>query len=95
MYKDCAITFNLHEKLFHRVATIVVFNNVDCRHQKKGPSDLKVSINCALILETLRTISSRSQDNNLSKAEFLQEGILFCTPSLEIFINRNIGFQKN
>ena len=27
MYKNCAITFNLHDKLFHRVATIVVFNN--------------------------------------------------------------------
>ena len=30
-----------------------------------------------------------------TKAEFLQEGILFCTPSLEIFINKNIAFQKN
>ena len=30
MYKNCAITFNLHDKLFHRVATIVVFNNEFC-----------------------------------------------------------------
>ena len=30
MYKNCAITFNLHDKLFHRVATIVVFNNAQC-----------------------------------------------------------------
>jgi hypothetical protein len=27
MYKNCAITFTLHDKLFNRVATIVVFNN--------------------------------------------------------------------
>ena len=27
MYNNCAITFNLHDKLFHGVATIVVFNN--------------------------------------------------------------------
>ena len=26
-----AITFNLHDKLFHRVATIVVFNNAKYR----------------------------------------------------------------
>jgi len=32
MYKNCAITFNLHDKLFHRVATIVVFNNGSCRY---------------------------------------------------------------
>ena len=32
MYKNCAITFNLHDKLFHRVATIVVFNNVILHH---------------------------------------------------------------
>ena len=30
MHKNCAITFNLHDKLFHRVATIVAFNNVNC-----------------------------------------------------------------
>ena len=29
--KNCAITFNLHDKLFYSVATIVVFNNVDFR----------------------------------------------------------------
>ena len=35
MYKNCAITFNLHDKLFHRVATIVVFNNDQCTHFTK------------------------------------------------------------
>ena len=30
MYNNCGITFNLHDKLFHRVATIVVFNNAYC-----------------------------------------------------------------
>ena len=32
IYKNCAITFNLHEKLLHSVATIVVFNNDFYRH---------------------------------------------------------------
>ena len=32
IYKNCAITFNLHDKLLHSVATIVVFNNVKYRH---------------------------------------------------------------
>ena len=30
--KNCAITFNLHDKLFYSVATIVVFNNGSCRY---------------------------------------------------------------
>ena len=32
-----------------------------------------------------------------TKAELPQEGILFCTqfPSLGIFINKKVGFQKN
>ena len=32
IYKNCAITFNLHEKLLHSVATIVVFNNGVCKY---------------------------------------------------------------
>ena len=36
MYKNCAITFNLHDKLFHRIATIVVFNNVKCANLKSN-----------------------------------------------------------
>ena len=30
IYENCAITFNLHGKLFYSVATIVVFNNAKC-----------------------------------------------------------------
>jgi len=42
IYENCAITFNLHGKLFYSVATIVVFNNVLCWNQfsclEKGES---------------------------------------------------------
>ena len=32
--KNCSITFNLHDKLFYSVATIVVFNNGFCKNWK-------------------------------------------------------------
>ena len=32
--QNCAITFNLHDKLFYSAATIVVFNNGHCAQKK-------------------------------------------------------------
>ena len=63
-------------------------------------SPILYKISIKLLLHIFRCQFLSLQLNNLEKfgkAELPQEGILFCTqfPSLGIFINKKVGFQKN
>ena len=76
MYKKCAITFTLHDKLFHRVATIVVFNNALYCMETYRKKQKKVCY------DFMRYRDSCSKNNSLndSKAGTLPSGtLLFST----------------
>ena len=65
MYKNCAITFTLHDKLFHRVATIVVFNNALCA---SSINNLSLAISAAF--QTYMNDSSQIERQSIREEMF-------------------------
>ena len=56
--KNCAITFNLHDKLFYSVATIVVFNNDFYCHMKRISPFICISYRLFVFFNNANTVSA-------------------------------------